>query len=88
MSDTANLANSNIEPSMEDILSSIRKVIAEDLSQQEAGETQITAEAEPQAEITTPEIVEVDTIMPSQVDDAQVVDAQVGQSSRSPPKAI
>jgi len=36
MSDNSNLANSNNEPSMEDILSSIRKVIAEDLVNEEA----------------------------------------------------
>ena len=56
MSDTSNLASNNIEPSMEDILSSIRKVIAEDLSQKEdtktQAETEVKAEAEPHTEIS------------------------------------
>jgi len=38
MSDTSNLANNNIEPSMEDILSSIRKVISDDMAHEETAE--------------------------------------------------
>ncbi len=65
MSDNSNLANTNIEPSMEDILSSIRKVIAEDLINKDAPsaedssdsadipEVQIKAEADPQIEDET-----------------------------------
>ena len=76
MSDTANLANSNIEPSMEDILSSIRKVIAEDLSQKEADEAQVTAEVEPQTEIAASEFVEADTVIPTEVVDVPITEQQ------------
>lgn len=57
MSDNSNLANSNIEPSMEDILSSIRKVIAEDLinaetaSEEVAPEEAVSEELAPSEEI-------------------------------------
>lgn len=50
MSDKPNLANTNNEPSMEDILSSIRKVIAEDISNEETPE--VSAEDAP-ADIAT-----------------------------------
>lgn len=68
MSETSNLASNNIEPSMEDILSSIRKVIAEDLSQKETDEVQAEAETKPQKKTTAPEEVEQPTDQQAPVD--------------------
>jgi len=68
MSETTNLASNNIEPSMEDILSSIRKVIAEDLSQKETDEVQAEAETKSQIKTTAPEEVEQPTDQQAPVD--------------------
>ena len=68
MSETSNLASNNIEPSMEDILSSIRKVIAEDLSQKETDEVQAEAETKSQIKATAPEEVEQPTDQQAPVD--------------------
>ncbi|PHS77477.1 MAG: hypothetical protein COB56_03410 [Robiginitomaculum sp.] len=68
MSETSNLASNNIEPSMEDILSSIRKVIAEDLSQKETDEVQAKVETKSQIKTTAPEEVEQPTDQQAPVD--------------------
>jgi Protein of unknown function (DUF2497) len=73
MSDTSNLASNNIEPSMEDILSSIRKVIAEDLSQKKADDDQASSSTEDDS-IATADIAPADiadAITPIEVESSE-----------------
>ncbi len=70
MSDTSNLTNSNIEPSMEDILSSIRKVIADDIASEET--TQLVENTENGQQATT------------DAEEAQGADQPAPQSSELP----
>ncbi|MCF6221470.1 MAG: DUF2497 domain-containing protein [Robiginitomaculum sp.] len=75
MSDNSNLANEMTEPSMEDILSSIRKVIAEDLSKKQAIDNAQAADGmDIRAEADLADEVTLDETTGAETTGAEVVD--------------